>query len=419
MSLRKFACLMALTCLIWVVPARADVVTDWDANAVQAILTAGALRPSGTGNLDWAMVHVTVHDAVQSYEKRFEPYLELVPGASGSPIAAVAAAAHDILVHQFPAQTASLDTTYQNYLTNHQLPLNDPGVLVGQKAAHAIIDARKDDGSFPVPSNPNSPPFSGGTDPGEWRPTLPAFATMAAPWLGDVTPFALKDSSQLRPDPPPPALKSGEYTQAYNEVKALGAKFNSARTPEQTELALFWATNYLPTWSGAMRDIATANLSDPGDTARLFALTAVASADAIICAWNTKKYYVFWRPITAIQLGDTDGNPNTDADPGWLPLINTPNYPSYTSGANNFTSAVTRSLELFFGTDAITYNVTWVSTGNPAPTNTTRTYSSLSAAMDDVVIARVWEGIHWHFDDEVARRTGKRSADWAFSHVMK
>ena len=168
-----------------------------------------------------------------------------------------------------------------------------------------------------------------------------------------------------------------------------------------------------------MRDIASANLSDIGDTARLFALTAVGSADAIICTWNTKKYYNFWRPITAIQLGDTDGNPNTDPDPDWLPLVNTPNYPSYTSGANNFTSAVTRSLALFFGTDALRYSVTWVSTGNPSPTNMTRTYNSLSAAMDDVVIARVMEGIHWQFDDSVARRTGKRAADWAFSHVMR
>ena len=258
MSLRKFACLMALACLIWAVPARADVVTDWDAIAVQPIVNAGTLRPAGTGSLDWAMVHVAVHDAVQSYEKRFEPYLGLVTGASGSPIAAVAAAAHDILVHQFSAQTASLDMTYQNYLTNHQLPLNDAGVLVGQKAAHALIVARMDDGSFPYPLTPNLPAFLGGMDPGESRPTLPMFASMAAPWLGDVTSFALKDSSQLRPDPPPPALKSGEYTQAYNEAKALGAKFNSARTPEQTQLALFWATNYLPTWSGAMRDIATA-----------------------------------------------------------------------------------------------------------------------------------------------------------------
>jgi hypothetical protein len=405
-------------CLSWAAPAAADVVTDWDAIAVQAIVSAGALRPSGTGILDWAMVHVAVHDAVQSYQKRFEPFLELVPGASGSPAAAVAAAAHDILVHQFPAQASSLTTTYQNYLTTHGL-LNDAGLSVGQQAAAAIIHARANDGSFPVPNQPNEPSFSGGQNPGEWRPTLPAFATMAAPWLGDVTPFALKDSSQLRPNPPPPALTSGEYTHAFNESKALGAKFNSARTPEQTELALFWATNYLPTWSGAMRDIASANLSDIGDTARLFALTAVASADAIICAWNTKKYYNFWRPITAIQLGDADGNPHTVGDSEWLPLVNTPNYPDYTSGANNFTSAVTRSLAMFFNTDSMTYSVTWVTTGNPSPTNTTRTYYSFSDAMDDVVDARVMEGIHFRFADTVARRTGKRAADWAFSHVMR
>src|SRR5262245_52918757 len=416
---QSVAAVIFCACLSWAVPATADVVTDWDAIAVQAFLNAGALRPSGTAALDWAMVHVAVHDAVQSYQKRFEPYLQLVPGASGSPVAAVAAAAHDILAHQCPAQASSLNTTYQNYLTNHGLPLNDSGVFVGQQAAAAIILARANDGSFPVPNQPNAPPFTGGQDPGEWRPTLPAFASMAAPWLGDVTPFALTDSSQLRPDPPPPALTSGEYTHAYNEIKALGAKVGSARTPEQTELALFWATNYIPTWARAMRDIASANLSDIGDTARLFALTAVQSADAIICAWNTKKYYNNWRPITAIQLGDTDGNPFTAGDPGWLPLINTPNYPDYTSGATNFTSVVTRSLAMFFGTDAMTYSVTWVSTGNPSPTNTTRTYSSFSDEMDDVVDARVLEGIHWSFSDSVARRSGKHAADWAFSHVMR
>ena len=401
-------------CLCWTVPAAADAVTDWDAITVQTIVNAGALRPSGTAFLDWAMVHVAVHDAVQSYQERFEPYLQLVPNASGSPIAAVAAASHDILVHQFPAQASMLDTEYQNYLKSHGLPLNDPGVLVGQEAAAGIITARSGDGSFPS----NFPAFTGGTDPGQWRPTLPAFAPMAAPWLGDVTPFALKESAQLRPAPRPPALTSGQYTSAYNEIKALGGKV-SARTPEQTELALFWATNYLATWAAVTRDIAMANLSDIGDTARLFALTAVASADAVIGAWDTKKYYNFWRPITAIQLGDTDGNRRTEGDPGWLPLINTPNYPDYTSGANNVTSAITRSLALFFGTDAITYSVTWVSVGAPPPTNTTRTYDSLSAAMDDVVNARVFEGIHFRFADTVARRTGKRAADWAFSHVMR
>jgi hypothetical protein len=396
------------------VPAAADVVTDWDEIAVQAILNAGPARPAGTGSLDWALVHVAIHDAVQSYQQRFEPYLQLVPGASGSPIAAAATAAHDILVHQFPTQASSLHTTHQTYLTSHGLGMNDAGVGVGHQAAAAIIAARANDGSFPA----SFPPFVGGQQPGEWRPTLPAFAPMAAPWLGDVTPFALKDSSQLRPSPPPPALTSGEYTHAYNQVKALGAKVNSTRTPEQTELALFWFTNYLPTWARAMQAIAAARLSDIGDTGRLFAVTAVATADALIGAWDTKKHYFFWRPITAIQEGDADGNPDTLGDPLWLPLVNTPPYPDYTSGANNFTSAVTRTLAHFFG-DNITFSVTWFSVGAPAPANTTRTYSSLSAAMDDVVIARVMEGIHFIFADVVARRTGKRSADWAFSHVMR
>jgi hypothetical protein len=404
-------------CLSVAALASADVVTDWNKITVDAIIAAGATRPPGTGTLDWAMVQTAVHDAVQAYEGRFEPYVQSISGASGSPVAAVATAAHDILVHQFPAQASSLDTTYLNYLTSQGLALNDAGVLVGQQAAAGIIKARTGDGSFPA----SFPEFTGGTDPGEWRPTLPTLAPMAAPWLGAVTPFALKDSAQLRPAPPPPALTSGEYTHAFNEIKALGAKFNSARTPEETELALFWGTNYLPTWCQVMRDIADANLTDIGDTARLFALAAVATADAIIGAWDTKKYYNVWRPITAVQEGDNDGNPNTIGDPNWLPLLNTPPYPSYTSGATNFTSSVTRTLTLFFRTDDMTYSVTWVPPAPtaPPPMQTTQTYSSFSEAMDDVVLARVLEGIHFRFDDTVARRTGKRSADWTFSHVMR
>jgi hypothetical protein len=404
-------------CLSLAAPANADVVTDWNEIAVAAIVAAGPARPPGTAALDLAMVQTAVHDAVQAYQGRFEPYVQSISGASGSPVAAAAKAAHDVLVHQFPAQTASLDTTYDNYLTNHGLAQNDAGVLVGQQAAAGIINARTGDGSFPA----SFPPFTGGTDPGQWRPTLPLFAPMAAPWFGAVTPFALKDSTQLRPAPPPPALTSGEYTHAYNEIKALGAKFGSARTPEQTEFALFWGTNYLRTWWQVMRDIADAHLTDIGDSARLFALAAVAAADALIGAWDTKKYYNLWRPITAIQEGDNDGNPNTIGDPTWLPLLDTPPYQDYTSGATNFTSAVTRTLTLFFKTDAMTYSVTWVAPAptSPPPAQLTRTYSSFSAAIDDVVLARILEGIHFRFADTVARRTGKRSADWAFSHVMR
>ena len=212
--------------------ARADAVGDWNAIAVQATITAG--RPNPTINLDVAMVQAAVYDAVQAIEKQYEPYYVEIPGASGSPVAATAKAAYDVLLNRFPAQAASLDMTYQQFLANNGLSENDPGVTVGAKAAAGIIALRACDGSFPNPA----PPFIGGTDPGVWRPTLPAFAPMIAPWMGNVTPFTLTRPSQFRAQPPP-ALTSREYARDYNEVKTLGALNNSSRTAEQTDMAHF------------------------------------------------------------------------------------------------------------------------------------------------------------------------------------
>ena len=201
--------------------ARADAVGDWNAIAVQATLTAG--RPNPTINLDVAMVQAAVYDAVQAIEKKYEPYYVEIPGATGSPVAATAKAAHDVLVNRFPAQAASLDMTYQQYLTNNGLSESDLGVAVGAKAAAGIIALRTCDGSFP---NPAPSPFVGGTDPGVWRPTPPTFTPMVTPWLGNVTPFTLTRPSQFRA-PPPPVLTSREYARDYNEVKALGSLNNS------------------------------------------------------------------------------------------------------------------------------------------------------------------------------------------------
>ncbi len=167
----------------------ADAVADWNAIAVQATVTAA--RPGPTGVLDIAMVQAAVYDAVQAIEKRYEPYYVEIKGASGSPVAAAAKAAHDVLVNRFPAQAESLDTTYQQYLSDHGLAANDPGVEVGAIAAAGIIALRACDGSFPVPP---PPPFIGGTDPGVWRPTPPALLPMLAPWLGNVTPFTLNQT---------------------------------------------------------------------------------------------------------------------------------------------------------------------------------------------------------------------------------
>jgi hypothetical protein len=393
-------------------------VADWNAVAVQAIITAVPPRGGAASLLDIAMVHAAVYDAVEAIDGRFKPYHLKIPGASGSPAAATAKAAHDVLINRFPGQAASLDTTYHAYLSSNGLAENDPGVIVGQQAAAGIIALRANDGSYPNPD----PPFTGGTDPGIWRPTVsylpgppPSLSPMATPWLAAVTPFTLDSPSQFRAKLPP-ALTSGRYTRAYNEVKAMGAFSNSARTADQTDFAYFWAANYLVLWNHGLRDIAGAHVNTIGDSARLFALVNLAMADAAITAWDTKKHYVFWRPVTAIQEGDNDGNPHTAGDVSWQPLINTPNYPDYTSGANNVTGAVTRMLALYFRTQEMTFSVT---TTNPLAVQQTRTYNRFADAAHDVVIARIYEGIHFRFADTEARRQGQQVAKWAFKHFLR
>jgi len=387
--------------------ARADAVTDWNAIAVQATVTGA--RPGPTGVLDVAMVQAAVYDAVQAIEGRYEPYHTAIPGASGSPVAAAAKAAHDVLVNRFPAQAAFLDMTYQLYLLNHGLTEDDPGVAVGATAAAGIIALRVGDGSFPVVP---PPPFFGGTDPGVWRSTTP----MVTPWLGDVTPFTLTSPSQFLAPPPPP-LDSRRYATDYDEVKALGALNNSTRTPEQTDQAFFWAANYPVLWNRVCREVAAAHVSDIADSSRLFALSDMAMADSVITSWNSKKYYAAWRPITAIQEGENDGNPLTVGDPSWLPLIVTPNYPDHTSGANNITAAAMRTLELFFDTNDMDISVTTTNTG---PTiQDTRAFGHFTDVMQEVVDARILLGIHFRFADVEARKQGKHVANWAFENFLR
>jgi len=406
----KVSAPFALACLVSTTAAAADVVSDWNAIAVQATLTAGAARPGPSSILDLAMVQIAVHDAIQAFEHRYQPYAIDIPNASGSAVAAAATAAHDVLAARFPAQVSGatgLDATLTNYLSVRSL-LGDAGIVVGQAAAAAIVNDRSGDGSFPA--NPEI--FVGGTGAGEWRPTPPTNAPMAAPWLGSVAPFALKTSDQLSAAPPVPHLGSGEYTHDYDEVKALGRAGTSARTPEQTALALFYSDNFIVLWERTLRGLAAANTSNLGDSGRLFALANIAAADAIITAWHDKRFYHFWRPITAIQNGDNDGNPRTAGDPTWLPYLATPPYPEYPSGANNLTGAMTRVLERLLG-DKTEFAVF------STPANTTITYSRFSDMADDVVVVRIYQGIHFRTAEDVARRQGTRSADWAVSHVLR
>jgi hypothetical protein len=400
----------------WTQLAHADAVVEWNEITTQTLLAAG--RSPVITSLDYAIVHAAVYDAVVAIEGQFEPYHVVIPNASGSPAAAAATAAHDVLVALFPAQTAALDLTYHTYFTNNGLSETDPGVTVGRLAAAGIWALRANDGRFP----PNFPPFNGGTEPGVWRPTPsylpsppPAFAPGAVPWVAIVTPFTLDSPSQFRAGPPP-SLSSNRYRKDYNEVKTVGALGSSIRTAEQTDIGYFWAANTGVLWNRAIQGVEAVANATLAENARLFALVNLTGADSAIACWDTKYTYVYWRPVTAIQNGENDNNPKTVGDPNWQPLINTPNFPEYTSGHVTYSSAAARILKLFFKTDQVTFTVT---STNPLAVQKTRTYTYLSDAVDETVDARVYVGIHFRNSDVVGGEQGKRIAKWAFKHFLR
>ena len=202
----------------------------------------------------------------------------------------------------------------------------------------------------------------------------------------------------------------------HSEVVRIPSERRSCERRNRQTSRISFQTTPSCTWNRALRDITDARLSDIGDSARMFALVLIAMADANITAWDSKLYWNFWRPETAVQLGDDDGNPRTQGDPDWLPLVITPNYPDYTSGANNLGGAATTMLANFFGTDEVTFSLT---STIPQVINKTRTYERFSDAADDVVNARIYEGIHFLFADAVARSQGTYVANWAFERFLR
>ncbi len=396
--------------------AGADAVLDWNAISARTIFAGG--RPGPSSFIDFAVVQATVHDAVQAYNKTFASYAVEISGATGSPSAAVAKASRDILVNRFPAQAAAVDAAYASYFAAHGLAATDAGVSVGAAAADAMITLRTGDGAFPNPA----PVFNGANVVGAWRPTPsllpggpPTFASMAAPWLAETTPFVALSNDQFAGQPPA-ELNTGRYTGDYNEVKELGALVNSQRTPEQTQNAYFWADNFPAQINRALRNLAETQLENSGDRARLLALAWLSAADGLINTWFSKLEYPTWRPITAIREGDADGNPHTIGDPNWQPLINTPNYPEHCSGANGFVGGTMQMLKLFFGTDEVTFSVT---SANPNANPNTRTYTRFSDAALDVVEARICQGIHLRTADREGRQLGQNVARWVFKHALR
>jgi hypothetical protein len=393
-----------------------DPIAAWNKISENAVKAGN--HPLPVTSVEFAIVQLAIYDAVESIDGHYEPYYTRVPGATGSLSAAAAKAGHDTLVGLFPAQSAALDAAYADFLATNGVDPLDPGTAVGAQVAANILALRANDGRFPL----NPPPFLGSTAIGQWRPTPsllpgppPTLQPGLTPWLASVRPFTMHSGSQFRVDPPPD-LTSQLWADDYKETNTVGSLTSTTRTAEQTEIGYFWADSGPLLWQNALRYIAGTYLHNTGDSARMFALAEAALADAQIACWDSKYFYNFWRPITAIRLGDQDGNPATVLDPDWQPLINTPNFPEYPSGHADVSGAVSHMLRLFFGSDELTFQMT--STNALAP-HKTRTFTRFSQAEQEVINARVYVGIHYRNSDTTARAQGRRVANWVFRHNMR
>jgi hypothetical protein len=401
-----------LMCAASVRAASADVVTDWNTAALNAIRSERTSPPQAARAL--AILHVSIFDAINGFERDFEPYfVKERPRGDGSEDAAAAAAAHQILTTLFQASAKSFDALRESWLARiKDGPRKQGGIEWGERVAAQILAWRAGDNSDAIVA----PPV--GSGPGAWIPTPPAFAPYLLPQWGEVTPFAMPSNAHFRPLGPP-SLASARYAADYNEVKALGAATESSRTPDQQQIALFWAdgagTETPPGhWNSIARGVGTARGNTVIENARLFALINVAMADAAICAWEAKYSFDVWRPVTAIRNADTDGNDATASDPAWSSLIVTPPFPDYVSGHSTFSGAAARVLAGFYGTDAVAF-----ATGSDFLPGVTRTFSSFSAAATEAALSRLYGGIHFRSANEDGLTAGTEIGAWTVDHYMR
>ena len=404
------------------VPA-GDMVLEWNQIMLDAVRTAGT-PPTGVSRIA-AITQVAVYDSVNALARTHEAFLvDTIAHPLASREAAVATAAHRALIAIYPNQADMLnDRLTASLATIADGKSEDDGGALGRFVADSVLALRQNDGSGVVP-----PPSLGSTELGQWRPTprpnpaipgaeLPGLPGLHPHW-GDVTPFAMTSTEQFRPDAPP-ALDSAEYTANFNEVKELGS-FNSAtRTADQTVIAQFWANGAgTPTTVGHLNLLAQIVAQQHGNSleenARLFAGLNAAMADAVISCWDAKYEFDFWRPITGIREAATDGNPDTTADTNWKPLLVTPPFPSYTSGHSSISGAATAVLADFFGTDDISFTLP-----SQAPGFAARSYTSLSQLAEESAASRLYGGIHWTFDNNVALEAGIAIGQYVAANFLR
>lgn len=379
--------------------ARADAVTFWNEVAVTAS-AVHAGRAAAVSPVDLAYVHAAIYDVVVALRGGYHPFavtIETVP-AGASIDAAIASAAHRVLVALFPSDQVYLDERYAAAL-NGIAPgqAKTDGIALGEQVASQLLVSRTGDGRNAAVV------YVPGSGPGVWQPTAPA--PPIAPWLAVMHPFTFSNPSQFRAEPPP-GFGSAQWAEDYQEVQRVGSSTSASRSPEETETGRFYGEHAGVQYGRIFRAFAAERGLTLEDSARLFAQLYVTSADAIIACFDSKYYYSFWRPITAIRAGDSDGNDATIADPFWTPLLPTPNHPEYPSAHGCFTASIATALADFFDTKKVTITLT------STVTNTSRTFESTDDMIREIIDARVWAGIHYRTSVVHGAVIGRQVAHW-------
>ena len=389
-------------------PAQAsDVIVEWNQQAAALSLRpTPALAPVQQTRV-MAIFQLAVHDAVNGITGEYETYLSPPsPPENASPVAAAIAAAHCALKQLFPGNDTILDERYTNSLSAYGLSPADPGISFGCSAAAAILAVRANDHSSEAQFAYDAPEAGA---PGVWVRLNNAPALL--PGWGNVTPFVLRSSSQFRPEAPP-ALDSEQYAKDYNEIKAIGVNSGSNRSSTQSQIALFWRASPTAIWNPVLTQLVQTRNFTLSESARLYALFYLASADASIACWEAKYHYNFWRPQPAIINGEFDGNDATAGNGAWQPFVGTPPHPEYPSGHTTNSSAMAKILTSEFDDTPGVPIVVTVS-------GLTRQWSSLSEAVQEVIDARVYSGIHFRNSDEVGARMGRQVAQFVSKHALR
>jgi len=384
----------------------ADAVTDWNAIMQTTVASTNAV----VQNRSAAIAQLAVFEAVNAIVGEYEPYLGILDASPlASPDAAAIAAAHRVLVTLHPGSTMALDTKRALSLAAIlDGPAKEAGIAVGEAAAAAMLMLRANDGANAVV------PYTPGTEPGDWQRTPPGLAPALLPGWGLVTPFGLEEGSQFRL-PPPPAIHTGKYATDYNEVRLLGRIDSPFRPQDRTDVARFYAvTSPMLTWNPVASQASAAQGKTLSENARIFALLNMALCDGSIATFDTKYHYNFWRPVTAIRAGDTDGNAKTDPDGNWSSLIVAPPFPSYPSAHATLSNAARVVLERILGKGGHAITLT-----HPSLPGLFLNYAEFAEITDDIDDARIFGGIHFRFDQEAGSRQGRQVGKYILRNYLR